>query len=548
MTTPYSPPAGGPPRQPPRNVPEMTVSELSNALKRTVEDSFPLVRVRGEISQPKVAGSGHCYLRLKDDQAVIDGIIWRGSMMKLSLRPEEGLEVIATGRLTTYPGRSSYQIVIESMELAGEGALLKMLEDRRRRLAAEGLFDPARKKPIPFLPRVIGVVTSPTGAVIRDILHRIADRFPRHVLLWPVAVQGEAAAEQVANAIHGFNAMPADGSGPVPRPDLLIVARGGGSLEDLMAFNEEIVVRAAAASVIPLISAVGHETDTTLIDHAADLRAPTPTGAAEKAVPVRLELAAQIRQGGSRLDGAATRLLDERRMRLEACARGLPDLPRLVEDCAQRLDDRTERLDNALPHLLDGLAGRVREAGGRVRKPSELIALRAQHLDSQSGRLDVGIRQRLGDHAATLAHATARLRPEPLRADLERAGREVDRLGTLLRADLDRLLDRVDDHVGREGRMLESCSHKSVLNRGFALVRDAAGKVVADPRGVPAGAAWSVEFRDDQRVAVTVGDAAPDATDAPAPPPPAEPPSKPRKSPRAGTAEPRLQSRQGSLF
>ncbi|MCA1941261.1 MAG: exodeoxyribonuclease VII large subunit, partial [Caenispirillum bisanense] len=301
MTTPNSPP----PRAGARNVPEMTVSELSNALKRTVEDSFPLVRVRGEISQPKVAGSGHCYLRLKDDQAVIDGIIWRGSMMKLSLRPEEGLEVIATGRLTTYPGRSSYQIVIESLELAGEGALLKMLEDRRRRLQAEGLFDPARKKPIPFLPRIVGVVTSPTGAVIRDILHRISDRFPRHVLLWPVAVQGEAAAEQVANAIYGFNAMPADGSGPIPRPDVLIVARGGGSLEDLMAFNEEIVVRAAAASAIPLISAVGHETDTTLIDHAADLRAPTPTGAAEKAVPVRMDLLAQVRDCAGRLDGAA---------------------------------------------------------------------------------------------------------------------------------------------------------------------------------------------------------------------------------------------------
>ncbi|SOD95995.1 exodeoxyribonuclease VII large subunit [Caenispirillum bisanense] len=549
MTTPYSPP----PRAGARNVPEMSVSELSNALKRTVEDSFPLVRVRGEISQPKVAGSGHCYLRLKDDQAVIDGIIWRGSMMKLSLRPEEGLEVIATGRLTTYPGRSSYQIVIESLELAGEGALLKMLEDRRRRLQAEGLFDPARKKPIPFLPRIVGVVTSPTGAVIRDILHRISDRFPRHVLLWPVAVQGEAAAEQVANAIYGFNAMPADGSGPIPRPDVLIVARGGGSLEDLMAFNEEIVVRAAAASTIPLISAVGHETDTTLIDHAADLRAPTPTGAAEKAVPVRMDLLAQVRDCAGRLDGAAGRLLEERRLRLDGAVRGLPDLPRVVEDFAQRLDDRAERLTAALPRCLDGLDGRVREAGGRLRKPSELIAMRAQQLDACGRSIDRGMEQRLLDRRQALTHAGARLRPEPLRTDMDRAGKDVARLGKLLRDDMDRLLAQVGDRLGREDRMLESCSHKSVLNRGFALVRDAAGKVVSDPAGTAAGTAWTVEFRDEQRVAVTVGEGA-------APPPPAPPappdspgeaedaPLKSRKSQRGVAAAPTFHGRQGSLF
>ncbi|KJS45908.1 MAG: exodeoxyribonuclease VII large subunit, partial [Rhodospirillaceae bacterium BRH_c57] len=300
MTSPSSAPTNAPPR---------TVSELSSDLKRTVEDTFGFVRVRGEISQPKLAGSGHCYLRLKDENACIDGIVWRGAYGKLAVKPEEGLEVIVTGRLTTYPQRSSYQIVIESMELAGEGALLKLLEERRRRLTAEGLFAPERKKPLPFLPRVIGVVTSPTGAVIRDILHRLNDRFPLHVLVWPVLVQGDAAAGQVAAAVEGFNRLTAGGK--VPRPDLLIVARGGGSLEDLMAFNEEIVVRAVAASDIPVISAVGHETDTTLCDFAADLRAPTPTGAAEMAVPVRLDLLAQVRDDASRLDGGARRMLED---------------------------------------------------------------------------------------------------------------------------------------------------------------------------------------------------------------------------------------------
>src|SRR5438067_7031914 len=287
------------------NLPEYTVSELSLALKRSIEDSFSHVRVRGEISGFKRHGSGHCYLALKDADAVLDAVCWRHTAIRLPLKPEDGMEVVCTGRLTTYPGRSKYQLVIDTIELAGIGALLRILEERRQRLAAEGLFDPERKKKLPFLPEVIGIVTSPTGAVIRDILHRLADRFPRRVLVWPVAVQGEGAAAQVAAAIAGFNRLLAGGprDNSVPRPDLLIVARGGGSLEDLMAFNEEIVVRAAAASVIPLISAVGHETDTTLIDHAADRRAPTPTAAAEMAVPVRLDLIAELGGRSARLSG-----------------------------------------------------------------------------------------------------------------------------------------------------------------------------------------------------------------------------------------------------
>ena len=305
------------------NQPEYTVSELSLALKRAIEDGFGFVRVRGEVSGWKRHASGHCYFALKDSDAVLDAVCWRGTASRLDIRPEDGMEIICSGKLTTYAGRSKYQLVVERIELAGIGALLKMLEERRRRLMAEGLFAAERKKKLPFLPEVIGIVTSPTGAVIRDILHRLADRFPRRVLLWPVAVQGEGAAAQIAAAIEGFNRIEAAG-GAVPRPDLLIVARGGGSIEDLMAFNEEIVVRAAAASLIPLISAVGHETDTTLIDHASDRRAPTPTAAAEMAVPVRLDLIGELGGRAARLAGGLSRLLTESRLHLRGWRAACP--------------------------------------------------------------------------------------------------------------------------------------------------------------------------------------------------------------------------------
>jgi exodeoxyribonuclease VII large subunit len=324
----------------------MSVTELSQALKRHVESGFGQVRVRGEISGFKRAASGHLYLCLKDADAVIDGVMWKGQAARIPFRAEDGLDVIATGRLTTYPGRSKYQIVIDSMELAGEGALLALLEKTKARLAAEGLFDPARKQPLPSLPRIIGVVTSPTGAVIRDILHRLSDRFPTHVLVWPVLVQGQGAAEQVAQAIRGFDAIAPGGT--VPRPDLLIVARGGGSIEDLWAFNEEVVVRAAAGCSIPLISAVGHETDTTLIDFASDRRAPTPTAAAEMAVPVRSELVATLGELGSRATTGWARIDSLARERLDGCAARLPGLDRLVAPQRQRLDDLSDRLPAAL--------------------------------------------------------------------------------------------------------------------------------------------------------------------------------------------------------
>src|SRR5256885_7910507 len=305
-----APPAWGEPAR--ANLPEYSASERWQALRRSVEENFSHVRVRGEISGYKRHSSGHCYFALKDAEAVLDAVCWRQTAIRLPIRPEDGMEVVCTGRLTTYPGRSKYQLVVDSIALAGIGALLRILEERRQRLAAEGLFATERKKKLPFLPEVIGIVTSPTGAVIRDILHRLADRFPRRVLLWPVAVQGEGAAAQIAAAIQGFNRLAA--GGPVSRPDLLIIARGGGSLEDLMPFNEEIVVRAAAASVIPLISAVGHETDTTVIDHASDRRAPTPTAAAEMAVPVRLDLLAELGGRSARLSGSLARLFDQRRL------------------------------------------------------------------------------------------------------------------------------------------------------------------------------------------------------------------------------------------
>ncbi|KAF0137498.1 MAG: exodeoxyribonuclease VII large subunit, partial [Xanthobacteraceae bacterium] len=308
----------------PSNTPEISVSELSAAIKRTVEDAFGYVRLRGEVSGFKgPSGSGHVYFRLKDEGATIEAVIWKGVYGRLKFKPQEGLEVIATGRVTTFPGSSKYQVVIESLEPAGVGALMALLEERRRKLAAEGLFDAARKRPLPYLPRVIGVVTSPTGAVIRDILHRLEDRFPRTVLVWPVRVQGEGSAAEVASAIRGFNAIGPDDD--LPRPDVIIVARGGGSLEDLWGFNEEIVVRAAFESDIPLISAVGHETDTTLIDFAADRRAPTPTAAAEMAVPVRSDLIAETTGLGRRLSLAVARGMENRRTELRSAARALPD-------------------------------------------------------------------------------------------------------------------------------------------------------------------------------------------------------------------------------
>ena len=468
---------GGTTAQPasPGNAPAISVGDLSRAIKRTLEGDFGHVRVQGEVTGAKRAASGHWYFRLKDDRAVIDAVLWRGQAGKLATLPEDGLEVVATGRVTTYEGRSVYQLVVDSLEPAGVGALLKLLEERRKQLAAEGLFDAERKRPLPFLPEVIGVVTSPTGAVIRDILHRLQDRFPRRVLVWPIRVQGQGAAEEAAAAIRGMNALPPDG--PVPRPDVLIVARGGGSLEDLWAFNEEIVVRAAAASEIPLISAVGHETDTTLIDYASDRRAPTPTAAAEMAVPVRADLMAEARRLGLRLTEAAERGVVHRRDRLAGLARGLPAPDRLLETAAQRLDDWGERLAFALRSGMTGRRDRLARLAASLPSPREQIAAKA---DAVAAR------------AAALDRAAA--------AGLDRKRHGFERLDPMRRlaGGGTRRLDEGQRRLERLSGLLESYSHEKTLARGFVLVR-ADGRVLTDPAEATPGRTVELQFAGDQR-------------------------------------------------
>jgi exodeoxyribonuclease VII large subunit len=438
--------------EPPTNLVEYTVSELAFAIKRTVEDGYGLVRLRGEVSGFRGPhGSGHCYFTLKDEKASIDAIVWKSTYQRLKFKPEEGLEMIVTGRVTTYPDRSKYQIVIDKIEPAGVGALMALLEERRKKLAAEGLFDEARKKPLPFLPRRIGVVTSPTGAVIRDILHRLEDRFPSHVLVWPVRVQGETCAAEVSAAIVGFNAFLRGDA--FPSPDLLIVARGGGSIEDLWPFNEEIVVRAVAASVIPLISAVGHETDWTLIDHVADWRAPTPTAAAERAVPVRAELVVTVGGLGVRKIGSLQRLVQAQAQRLRSLIRALPRLP-------------------------------------------DILALPRQRFDHAAGRLGRGLRLNARLHHNAYDRCAGRLRPHLL-SRLSVQGQErliaLDRRRTrALRQDLVRAREALE----ARSKLLGSLGYQSVLARGFALVRDGEGRMVRRAAQVKEGAALDIQFAD----------------------------------------------------
>ncbi len=410
-----------------------SISEVAQSIKRMVEDRFGRVSLRGEISGWKVASSGHVYFRLKDDAAVMDAVCWKGTASKFSFKAEDGLEVMATGKLTTYPNKSSYQIVVDSMQPAGAGALMAVLEKRKQALQAEGLFAQERKQKLPFLPQVIGVITSPTGAVIRDILHRISERFPVRVLLYPVAVQGDGAAEQIAGAINFFNKL--NPNSEFPTPDLLIVARGGGSIEDLWAFNEEIVVRAAAASRIPLISAVGHETDTTLIDYASDIRAPTPTAAAEMAVPVREELSLALRQLSLRQDTAIKRLLEQRGEQLKGLARGLPRPEALLQVAAQRLDDWSERLLAALPAML-------------ARKEQQLALL------------------------------STSLKPNALKNEIVKTGERLAELQTRMSAAAERIFAARAEKLANLASLLESVNYKRILARGFALVKDADGKLI----------------------------------------------------------------------
>jgi exodeoxyribonuclease VII large subunit len=476
------------------NVAEYTVSEISSALKRTLEDSYGYVRVRGEISSFKKHSSGHCYFALKDDAACLDAVCWRSTAIRLGFKPEDGLEVVATGRITTYPSRSRYQLIVDRLAPAGLGALMALLEERRKQLAAEGLFDAARKRPLPFLPEVIGIVTSPSGAVIRDILHRLAERFPRRVLLWPVAVQGELAAAQVAAAIEGFNALPE--AGPVPRPDVLIVARGGGSLEDLWAFNEEVVVRAAAASRIPLISAVGHETDTTLIDHAADRRAPTPTAAAELAVPVRADLAHRLAQLDHRMFHGMQRELGQLDHRLTGLARGLPDPAGLLGHAAQRVDDLAERLPHAVGARIERCLLHVRELSARLRSPAQLLQDAALRLANQFDRLAYQLRGSLRDQTRQLDRLSSRLSIDELRARLPRHERALADLDARKNGAVARTLRDAGQHLAAASGLLDSLSYEGVLARGFALVRDEAGRLVPSAARARAEAALEIQFQD----------------------------------------------------
>lgn len=469
-----------------QNIHEYTVTELAGAVKRVIEEGFGFVRVKGELGRVTRAASGHLYLDLKDENATISGVMWKGTAQRLKIAPEQGMEVVATGKLTTFPGQSKYQIVIDSLEPAGAGALMAILEDRRKKLAAEGLFDAARKKPIPFLPDVIGVVTSPSGAVIRDILHRLRERFPRHVIVWPTLVQGKGAEAQIAAAIRGFNALPDDGV--VPRPDVLIVARGGGSLEDLWCFNEEIVVRAAAESAIPLISAVGHETDTTLIDFAADLRAPTPSAAAEKAVPMRSEILAEVLNKQRRMIAAEGRRLEERRTRMIAAARGLGRPDDFLGPTAQRLDRASDR-------LAAGLSARRAQA-------ATVFARTASRFGPQA--LALGRAQRTGK----LDGLTKRLSVERLRQRRNELSKALERDGARLRAVGKRLLARPADRLGALAGLLGSLSYRGVLARGFALVKSEAGKLARRAAELPTSGAVTLVFADGE-IGARLGEGAP---------------------------------------
>jgi exodeoxyribonuclease VII large subunit len=501
------------------NIPEWTVTELSAALKKTVEDAYGFVRVRGEITGYRGPhSSGHAYFALKDEGAKIDAVIWRTAFGRIRFKPQEGLEVIATGRLTTYPGRSSYQIVIENLEPAGVGALMALLEERKKKLAAEGLFDEARKQLIPFLPGVIGVITSPTGAVIRDILHRLADRFPRRVLVWPVRVQGDGSAEEVANAIHGFNALPE--AGRIPRPDVLIVARGGGSLEDLWSFNEEIVVRAAAQSMIPLISAVGHETDITLIDFASDKRCPTPTAAAECAVPVRSELLAQVDSLARRRVSSWARGMEARRTEFRAASRAFPEADELLALPRQKLDQLADRLPRALHANAQIHHKQYLRCASRLSPP--LLRGRVQRsrerLTNAGGRLTAAMRANILGHRQRVVRDRERIA-----ALFERGERAVVNL-----------IERRFAALDRADRLLGALSYQGVLARGFALVRDDAGHPLRSALSIAQDQRLDIEFTDGRVKAL--------ATDAQGAPPKPRQPIRPR--PRRRFVDPG----QGSLF
>ncbi len=514
------------------NATEFSVSEISGALKRTVEDVFGNVRVRGEISGYRGPhSSGHAYFALKDDRARLEAVIWKGTMSRLKFRPEEGMEVVASGKLTTYPGSSKYQIVIDNLEPAGAGALMALLEERKRRLAAEGLFDAAAKRRLPYMPAVIGVITSPTGAVIRDILHRIRDRYPLHVIVWPVRVQGETSGAEAAAAVTGFNELTIDG--PIRRPDVLIVARGGGSLEDLWGFNDEALARAVAASQIPVISAVGHETDWTLIDLAADVRAPTPTGAAEMAVPVRAELEATLAALASRLQGCVSRRLERDRQAVRAAARALPTPDQLLGLKRRRFDETESRLQRALEVGLE--RKRARLAAIRLtpaalsRRMNEARLLIGRDMARARAALFAVVRER----RERLRNSSGRLTPAPI---LRRRRQQAETLAGLARRGdqaLDVRLQRLRARLIQADRLLSTLklSERAILERGYAMVLDDRGELIRRAGDIGAGQTLELRFADGAATAIAKGGK------------PAAEPVRPRPAPKQKDG-----GGQGSLF
>lgn len=456
---------------PGQNLPEFTVSELSGAVKKTLEDEFGRIRVKGEVGRVFRARSGHLYFDVKDDRSVLACTTWKGQIASLSVVPEEGLEVVVTGRMTAFGGQSKYNLNVDEVSVAGQGALMALLEKRKKQLAAEGLFDPSRKKPLPYLPEIIGVITSPSGAVIRDILHRLRDRFPRKVLIWPVAVQGSNCAPEVARAIEGFNALTPGGS--LPRPDLLIVARGGGSVEDLWGFNEEVVARATANSQIPLISAVGHETDTTLIDFVSDRRAPTPTAAAELAVPVRLELLSHVDAQGARISRAISNGITRRRQRLTDLSRALPRLDGLLDNPRQRLDQVGERLDVALRQSVQARRIRLVECTGGLR-PNTLerhLSVQGRALNGLARRLPQALTRAVRHRRETFDGVAARLRPDQLRAKVSQGSTQLSAITRRLSIAASTRNTRWQSQVAAMDRLLMSLGYEATLHRGYAVIR-----------------------------------------------------------------------------
>ncbi len=516
------------------NLHEYSVSELSGAVKRTIEDAFGLVRVRGELGRVTRAASGHVYLDLKDEKSVISGVMWKGMAARLAIRPEQGMEVVATGRMSTFPGQSRYQLIIDTLEPAGVGALMALFEERKKKLAAEGLFAPERKRPLPFLPEVIGVVTSPSGAVIRDILHRLRERFPRHVIVWPTLVQGRGAEEKIAEAIRGFNALAPGGD--IPRPDVLIVARGGGSLEDLWCFNEEIVARAAAESDIPLISAVGHETDTTLIDYAADKRAPTPTAAAEFAVPVRGELLSELLNKERRFAGAMTRLFETRRSALISASRGLGRPEDILGAATQRLDRASDGLRAGLRARLDMAMTRLARSSGRL-TPGLLAAgfgARENRIGVLWSRISNNTDRIVADRRTRLGHMGERLSPGLFAGGFDYRNSRIVVAWSRISNNTDRIVADRRARLAASARMLAAVSYQSVLERGFALVRGGDGGLIRRAGDAPVGGAGEIQFADGARAIVFDG-AAPTKSQKS----PAKPASR-KETPAPAPRQPRL--------